>query len=50
MKLAEWPEKAAGFLPVPDLRIEIEPVADEARTVVLYAATARGVALLGGTS
>ena len=50
LKLAEWPDKAAGFLPVPDLRIEIEPVAEEVRTVVLHAATARGIALLGGTS
>ena len=53
LKLAEWPEKAAGFLPLPDLRIEIEPVAStagEVRDVVLHAATARGVALLRGTS
>ena len=53
LKLAEWPEKAAGFLPVPDLRIEIEPVesaSGEARDVVLHAASARGVALLGGTA
>ncbi|MEO6407957.1 MAG: tRNA (adenosine(37)-N6)-threonylcarbamoyltransferase complex ATPase subunit type 1 TsaE [Burkholderiaceae bacterium] len=50
LKLAEWPEKATGFLPLADLRIEIEPDAAEARTVVLRAATARGVALLGGAA
>ena len=50
LKLAEWPEKAEGFVPVPDLRIEIEPVADDARMVVMQASTARGVALLGGAA
>ena len=48
LKLAEWPEKAAGFLPVADLRIEIEPDAGEARAVVLQAMTARGAGLLEG--
>ncbi len=47
LKLVEWPDKAEGFLPVPDLRIDIEPeAAGDARAVVLQAMTARGVALL----
>ena len=48
LKLVEWPEKAVGFLPLPDLRIEIEPDAGEARAVVLQAMTARGAGLLEG--
>ena len=49
LKLAEWPEKAAGFLPVADLRIEIEPVAiGEARSVRYLAGTPRGRTLLAG--
>ncbi|CAN5905004.1 hypothetical protein BH11PSE8_BH11PSE8_18240 [soil metagenome] len=60
LKLAEWPEKAEGLLPVPDLEIHIEPndtaTADDAsgaavgpaasRSVRLLARTARGLALL----
>jgi len=46
LKLAEWPEKAAGLLPEPDLRIDIEPLANEARRVTLAAGTPRGLALL----
>ena len=30
LKLAEWPSQAGGMLPVPDLQILIEPVADTA--------------------
>jgi hypothetical protein len=29
LKLAEWPEKAAGMLPVADLRLHIEPLDDD---------------------
>jgi tRNA threonylcarbamoyladenosine biosynthesis protein TsaE len=47
LKLAEWPEKADGLLPVPDLRITIEPGDDERRTVQLTACTALGAELLG---
>jgi tRNA threonylcarbamoyladenosine biosynthesis protein TsaE len=33
LKLAEWPEKAAGVLPVPDLRLHIEVTDDDQRRV-----------------
>ncbi len=46
LKLAEWPEKAAGLLPPPDLALHIEPAADDARQVRADAATPRGAALL----
>ena len=46
LKLAEWPEQAAGQLPLPDLRLHIEPGADDQRTVRAEACTERGVALL----
>ena len=49
LKLAEWPEKAAGLLPVADLvlRIEWHPH-DDGRTVRASAATAAGALLLQG--
>ena len=47
LKLAEWPEKAAGFLPLPDLRIAIEPDAEERRAVQITAFTVLGTELLG---
>ena len=46
LKLAEWPEKAEAFLPLADLRIHIEPRADEQRDVRFEAHTALGVALV----
>ena len=46
LKLVEWPEKAEGLLPQPDLRIEIEPGLDEQRVVRLRALTALGAELL----
>ncbi len=46
LKLAEWPEKAEGLLPGPDLRIHIEPGLDDKREVRLTAHTPRGVALI----
>jgi len=46
LKLVEWPEKAAEFLPPPDLRIAIEPRDDASRDVRLDAETARGAELL----
>jgi tRNA threonylcarbamoyladenosine biosynthesis protein TsaE len=46
LKLAEWPEKAAGMLPVPDLQLHIEPLDDIARHVTLTAGTPRGLELL----
>ena len=33
LKLVEWPEKAAGLLPEPDLRLHIDSAADEHRRV-----------------
>jgi len=49
LKLVEWPEKAAGLLPLPDLRLAIEPLDDRRRAVELQAFTARGLALLGAS-
>lgn len=46
LKLAEWPEKAAGMLPVPDLRLNIEPIDGDLRQVRAEAGTRRGVELL----
>jgi len=46
LKLAEWPELAAGLLPVPDLRLWIEPQDDDARAVTVQACTTRGQGLL----
>ncbi len=46
LKLVEWPERAAGLLPTPDLQLFIEPTADEQRSVVVTALTPRGLALL----
>jgi len=46
LKLAEWPEKAAGLLPGADLVIRIEALADESRNVTLLARTPVGQELL----
>jgi len=52
LKLVEWPEKAVGLLPVPDLRIDIALVAGDGdgdattRQVRLGAATPLGLGLL----
>jgi len=46
LKLAEWPEKADGLLPVPDLVIGIEPQHGERRAVAFHAHTALGQGLL----
>ena len=46
LKLVEWPEKAAGLLPVPDLEIAIEPHEDELRGVQFCAHTSLGRGLL----
>jgi tRNA threonylcarbamoyladenosine biosynthesis protein TsaE len=47
LKLVEWPEKAEGALPLPDLRVCIEVLDESAREVTLQALTPRGLALLG---
>ncbi len=46
LKLAEWPQKAAAMLPLPDLRLLIEVVDDTQRRVTLQAFTPRGMELL----
>jgi tRNA threonylcarbamoyladenosine biosynthesis protein TsaE len=46
LKLAEWPEKAAAMLPVPDLALCIEVQAGCSRAVTLRASTALGGRLL----
>ena len=46
LKLAEWPEQAAGVLPEPDLRLLITPQDDESRDVQVQACTPHGQALL----
>lgn len=46
LKLAEWPEKAAGLLPTADLVMRIEADADEVRHVELKAQTPLGEELL----
>jgi len=46
LKLAEWPEKAAGVLPTPDLRVDIEPTGATLRDVTFTACTSVGEDLL----
>jgi len=46
LKLAEWPEQAAGFLPSADLVIALEAPDEVRRTVTLTAQSATGLALL----
>jgi tRNA threonylcarbamoyladenosine biosynthesis protein TsaE len=48
LKLAEWPQKAAGLLPVADLDIHLETDADGVRRVTLNAHTPVGEELLQG--
>jgi tRNA threonylcarbamoyladenosine biosynthesis protein TsaE len=46
LKLVEWPDKAGPHRPGADLRISLQPQADERRVVTVQALTARGLALL----
>ena len=46
LKLAEWPEHAGAQLPLPDLRLIIEPGAADQRAVQVQACTPRGLELL----
>ena len=46
LKLAEWPEKAQGLLPTPDLRLCLDTAEDDSRQVRLDAFTPRGLELL----
>lgn len=49
LKLAEWPEKAAGFIPQADLVIHLTVQDDESRHAMLTAQTSTGQALLQAT-
>ena len=46
LKLSEWPEKAAGVLPPPDLVLLIEALPDDSRRVRVDAHSPRGVVLI----
>ena len=46
LKLAEWPDNAAPLLPLPDWRLQIEPLDTDARQVTVHALTTHGVELL----
>ncbi|OWQ44529.1 tRNA (adenosine(37)-N6)-threonylcarbamoyltransferase complex ATPase subunit type 1 TsaE [Roseateles noduli] len=46
LKLSEWPEKAAGMLPTPDLRLLLQVNDDDSRDVRAEARTVRGQELL----
>ena len=46
LKIAEWPDQAAGVLPVPDLALVIEPLDDDLRQVTVQAFTPLGRGLL----
>ncbi len=46
LKIVEWPELAAGLLPVPDLALAIEPLDGDWRHVLATAHTALGAKLL----
>ena len=48
LKIAEWPDKAAGCLPLADLVLHLEVNEDESRQVTLKAQTALGATLLKG--
>lgn len=46
LKLAEWPDHAAGVLPQPDLVLHLDVLTDDTRTATLSAHTATGRSLL----
>ena len=48
LKLAEWPEKAAGLIPTADVAIHIEALDEITRHVTLHAHTPLGRSLLQG--
>ena len=50
LKLAEWPDNAAGRLPPADLTLTIETMTDDTRNVTLVANTAHGRLLLAATT
>jgi tRNA threonylcarbamoyladenosine biosynthesis protein TsaE len=46
LKLVEWPDKAAGLLPIADLHVRLHVLPDGGRSVTLEANTATGMRLL----
>lgn len=48
LKLAEWPDKAAGCVPLADLVVQLDVQNDASRQVTLTAQTALGATLLNG--
>jgi len=46
LKLSEWPEKAAGMLPTPDLALRLSIADDDSRRLRIDACTPLGQALL----
>lgn len=46
LKLVEWPEKAGAHLPLPDLVIHLDTLADDSRLVTLTAYTPTGAELM----
>ena len=46
LKIAEWPDKAAGLLPVPDLVLDIETRPDDTRRVLATPNTQAGLDLI----
>jgi tRNA threonylcarbamoyladenosine biosynthesis protein TsaE len=46
LKIAEWPEKAAGLLPRADLVVHVDVQPDDSRIVTVTAHTVRGLELL----
>jgi tRNA threonylcarbamoyladenosine biosynthesis protein TsaE len=48
LKLVEWPEKAEGLMPMPDVSLTLTPLADDARRIEMQARTAMGRQLLEG--
>lgn len=46
LKLVEWPQRAQGLLPEPDLRLHLEPQLDDSRRVVAEACSPAGQTLL----
>jgi len=50
LKLVEWPEKAHGLMPLPDLSLTLMALDDEQRRITLAAHTPAGLQLLEGLS
>jgi tRNA threonylcarbamoyladenosine biosynthesis protein TsaE len=50
IKLMEWPEKAEGLLPLPDLSLHLSSVDEHTRTVQIQARTPKGQAWLNAVN